>query len=86
MVNAFVWYHEETMVWPLASFFAPPELIGGFTEQGHELSLFSVFPYAIVFLYAMLSEVEAFCCLQKLVTMCPAYGEDGLSEDLPTRV
>lgn len=33
------------------------------------------FDYAVVFLYVMPSEAEAFCCLENFVARCPAFAE-----------
>lgn len=53
-------------------FCAHLELIDGFTKQRDYIDAYAVCTFAVVFLYAMPSEVEAFCCLEKFVKMCPA--------------
>ena len=55
-------------------FCAHLELISGFTKQHHKLSMLQ-FDYAVVFLYVMPSEAEAFCCLENFVARCPAFAE-----------
>jgi hypothetical protein len=56
-------------------FDAHKELMGLFTNQHRKLSISVLLDYALVFLYTMPNEAEAFWCLENLVAKCPAYLE-----------